>query len=80
MPQSEKPPYSRNYFLSEIHRFRKMMGTKSFWNNKTPGKAMEGLLYVYTNTNDTLTDADINFMTMTTEEYDRRLQHVFFGV
>lgn len=72
MPKSEKPPYSKEYCLTEIHTFRKMMGQKTFWTNKLYEKAMEGLLFVYTNTED-MTEAINFFFVATTEDYDRRL-------
>lgn len=66
---------TREYFHAELLRFRELMGQKSFWSDvERAGRAMYGLLYVWTNT-DSPTQSDENHMQATCDEYDRRLAY-----
>lgn len=75
----ETSPYSVEYLRSEILKFREYMGQKSFWANpERAGRAMFGLLYVWTHT-PASTESDNILMEATSKEYDRRLQYALFG-
>lgn len=67
--------FSTDYALSEILKFRELMGTKMFWEDPVrASRALRGLLYVYGNSEDP-TALEIHILSAT-DEYDRRLAYM----